>query len=343
MPFLADLGLLALGSRLRAISDQLYALADEVYRLRGLPLQGRWFPVLRLLQDQGPQAVGSIAAQIGQTHSAVSQLADKLVEDGWVTVVDDPNDRRRRCLSLTERAREVLRDVRPAWKAIVQELEQRCAAADIDLLATLAKFETLLDAELPAAIVARSQASDSARVRIVGFDPALREHFYRLNADWLRKYFYLEAIDHRVLSEPEAELLANGGEVLFAMLDDQVIGTCALKVESPGVYELTKMAVDENHQGLGVGRRLLARAIDTFKERGGTTLFLESNARLKPALALYESMGFEHQAQLKPDSHYSRSDVYMIWKDRIGKGLRRAGGSADADGPGPQPSEMSAG
>ncbi|HSX62575.1 MAG TPA: bifunctional helix-turn-helix transcriptional regulator/GNAT family N-acetyltransferase [Tahibacter sp.] len=316
MTFLADLGLLALGSRLRAISDQLYTLADEVYRLRGLPLQGRWFPVLRLLHDQGPQSVGSIAAQIGQTHSAVSQLADKLVAEEWVAVVDDPTDRRRRCLALTDRARDVLRDVRPAWKAIVQELDERCAAADIDLLATLARFETVLDPGLPAAIVARSQATDSARVRVVGFDPALREHFYRLNADWLRKYFYLEEIDHRVLSDPEGELIAGGGEVLFAVLDDQVIGTCALKVESPGVYELTKMAVDETHQGLGVGRRLLARAIEVFRERNGRTLFLESNSRLKPALTLYERMGFEHQPQRKPDSHYSRSDVYMILGNR---------------------------
>ncbi len=314
MPFLADLGLLALGSRLRAISDQLYALADEVYSLRGLPLQGRWFPLLRLLHDQGPQSVGDIAAQIGQTHSAVSQLADKLVASGWLAVVDDPADRRRRRLGLTTQAGDALRQVRPAWKAIVQELEQRCAAADVDVLQTLTRFERVLGDGLAEAIAARCQAGDSARVRVVGFDPALREHFYRLNADWLRKYFYLEAIDHRVLSDPEGEILAGGGEVLFALLDGEVIGTCALKVESPGVFELTKMAVDETHQGLGVGRRLLARAIEVFQERAGTTLFLESSTRLAPALKLYESMGFVHQPNLKPDSNYSRSDVYMIWR-----------------------------
>uniref|UniRef100_UPI0021481077 bifunctional helix-turn-helix transcriptional regulator/GNAT family N-acetyltransferase n=1 Tax=Tahibacter caeni TaxID=1453545 RepID=UPI0021481077 len=314
MTFLPDLGLLALGSRLRAISDRLYAIADEVYRGRGLPLQGRWFPLLRLLADQGPQPVGAIAAQIGQTHSAVSQLADRLVADGWLAVVEDPDDRRRRRLGLSERARAALREARPAWKAIVEELEQRCAAAEVDLLPALARFESVLGDDLAAAIVARSAAGDSRRVRVVGFDPALRDHFYRLNADWLRRYFYLEEIDHRVLSDPEGELLAGGGEVLFALLGDEVVGTCALKVESPGVFELTKMAVEERHQGLGIGRRLLERAIEVFRERGGRTLFLESNARLKPALALYESLGFVHQPQLKPDSHYSRSDVYMIWQ-----------------------------
>jgi ribosomal protein S18 acetylase RimI-like enzyme len=219
--------------------------------------------------------------------------------------------------------------VRPAWKAIVQELEQRCAAADVDVLQTLARFERVLGDGLAEAIAARCQARDSARVRVVVFDPALREHFYRLNADWLRKYFYLEAIDHRVLSDPESEILAEGGEVLFALLDGDVIGTCALKVESPGVFELTKMAVDETHQGLGVGRRLLARAIEVFQERGGTTLFLESSTRLTPALKLYESMGFVHQPNLKPDSHYSRSDVYMIWR-ATAAGRRRSAKPARA-------------
>lgn len=324
MTFLADTGLLALGSRFRAISEQLYALADEVYRERGSPLQGRWFPLLRLLDAQGPQTVGSIAAQIGQTHSAVSQLADKLVGDGWLSVVEDPADRRRRCLSLAPPAVAAIRQVRPAWKAIVQVLQQRCADARIDILQTLAQFETLLDPGLGAAIARQCADNDRANVRIVGFEPALREHFYRLNADWLRKYFYLEEVDHRVLSDPEGQILAGGGEVLFALLHDQVIGTCALKRESPGVYELTKMAVDENHQGLGVGRRLLAQAIEVFGRLGGTQLFLESSTRLQPALRLYESMGFERQPTPKPDSRYSRSDVYMIWRAPAASRARRA-------------------
>ncbi|MCQ4167334.1 bifunctional helix-turn-helix transcriptional regulator/GNAT family N-acetyltransferase [Tahibacter sp. P2K] len=323
MTFLADVGLLALGSRFRAISDQLYSIADEVYRLRGIPIQGRWFPLLRLIDDQGPQSVGSIASHIGQTHSAVSQLADRLVADGWLAVTEDPADRRRRCLSLTEQSRQAIRQARPAWKAIIQVLQQRCAEAGIDVLHTLDRFERVLDGDLGAAIAEQCSRNDKANVQVVGFDPSLREHFYRLNADWLRKYFYLEEIDHRVLSDPEGEILAGGGEVLFAVLDGQVLGTCALKQESPGVFELTKMAVDESLHGLGIGRRLLARAIDVFRERGGKTFFLESSTKLTPALRLYESMGFRHQPSLKPDSHYSRSDVYMIWDSEEAQAVRR--------------------
>lgn len=315
MEYIEQLGLVALGSRMRAISDRLYATADEVYRLAGLTIQGRWLPVLRILHDRGPQTIGDIADAIGQTHSAVSQLADKLIEQGWADVVADPNDKRRRRLTLTARAEGELRAAKPLWRAIEDLFAQHCREHGIDLLSTLATFERALAPTLADAIVARAAANDRRALRIVPFAPALREHFYRLNEAWLRKYFYVEEIDHRVLSNPEAEILERGGAILFATLGEDIVGTCALMPESDGVYELTKMAVEEQRQGLGIGRALLAAAIAEFRRRDGRALFLETNSKLTPAVRLYESMGFEHQVSIKPDSHYARADVYMVWRD----------------------------
>ena len=116
-----------------------------------------------------------------------------------------------------------------------------------------------------------------------------------------------------MLSQPEAEILEPGGAIFYAHLGDTVIGTCALNCESAGNYELTKMAVDQAHQGLGVGRLLMEAAIDEFKRRKGALLFLETSTKLGPALRLYESVGFQYQKALKPNSHYARADVYMVW------------------------------
>lgn len=324
MDYIAHLGLVALGSRMRAVSDRLYATADEVYRLSGLEIQGRWLPLLRILHDRGPQTVGEIADAVGQTHSAVSQLADRLAEQGWLTVQSDPADRRRRRLALTPRAETALRAAKPLWRAIEDLFSEHCRAHGIDLLQTLATFERALTPTLAADIVARAAASDRSALRIVPFAPTLRAHFYRLNEAWLRKYFYVEAIDHRVLSHPETEIIARGGEILFAMLGDEVVGTCALMPDTEaedradGVYELTKMAVDESRQGLGIGRALMEAAIDAFRRRDGRRLFLETNSKLIPAVHLYESMGFERQPSIKPGSHYARADVYMVWHDPQG-------------------------
>lgn len=152
-----------------------------------------------------------------------------------------------------------------------------------------------------------------SQIEIVPFEPRLREHFYTLNAAWLRKHFVVEPIDEQVLRNPEQAVLESGGAIFFARLGDAVIGTCALLHEAPGVYELSKMGVDEAFRGRGAGRLLLEAAIAEFHRRGGRTLFLESNSSLKPALHMYEQAGFVLQPTIRTGSHYARADVYMIY------------------------------
>lgn len=316
MSFLSEQGTLALASRLKALSDRSYDLVDQIYREHGIGLQARWFPVLRLLQQRGPMAVGDIAREVGLTHSAVSQLANKLSREGFLAR-QKGGDRRQRVLALTPRAEEELRRARPLWQAMRASVERRIMDTGVDLLSALSQYEASLDERpLPADVTRRVRALETAELRVVPFAPQLREHFYRLNAEWLAKYFKIEPIDHAVLSEPEKHILAPGGSILFALVGDEVVGTCALMPDGPGVYELTKMAVTGGHQGLGIGRRLMEAAIAEFHRLGGKELFLESQRRLQPALKLYESVGFEMQPGVKPGSHYQRADVYMIYRGK---------------------------
>ena len=157
-------------------------------------------------------------------------------------------------------------------------------------------------------------------VRVVGWSCERQPDFYRLNAEWLTKHYSIEPFDHEVLSEPQKHIVDPGGIILFVLLGDEVVGTCALMLDAPGVYELTKMAVTEAYQGIGMGRRLIEAAIAEFKRLGGRELFLESHHKLQTALALYGNVGFERQPGVKPGSHYARADVYMIWRDPEAKG-----------------------
>lgn len=158
-----------------------------------------------------------------------------------------------------------------------------------------------------------SRHGTTVSLQIVPFGPALRAHFYRLNAQWLERHFRIEDIDRLVLSDPETHVLQPGGAIFFAQLGEHIIGTCALLHESPGVYELTKMGVDETFRGQGAGRRLLDAAIAEFHRRDGQLLFLESSSTLTTALRMYEQAGFVMQPAIRVGSHYQRADVYMIY------------------------------
>lgn len=315
MTYLGDMGLLSLGSQLKAISDQLYAMADEVYRRHGIELQGRWFPILRLLHDRGPMTVGEIASAVGQTHSAISQLTTRLVRDEWVSTASDAGDRRTRRLTLTAKAETALQTAKPLWRAIRDGLEERVVAAGLDPATLVAGLEQVAAPGLAEIITTKARAHQQEAVRIVPLRPELRTHFYRLNAIWLERYFVLEPYDIEVMSNPEA-IVEHGGAVLFALLGDAVVGTCALKQHAPGEYELTKMGVDPSVQGVGIGRKLIEAAIAEFERLGGTELFLETNTRLESAIHLYERTGFEHQPTIREGSSYGRANVYMIWRGR---------------------------
>ena len=315
--YLASLGKLALGSRLKALSDHFYGAADEVYQTLGATIESRWLPVLRYLWDVGPRSVTEVADAIGQTHSAVSQLTDKLVRAGMVRRQRDPDDGRRTVLILTDKAHASLAELGPVWCAVRRGVTSSLEQHGAQLLEAIAACERALqERPIVQAILAEHAAIKASPVEIVPYAPALREHFYRLNAQWLERYFRIEDIDRAVMADPERYILQPGGAIFFARLGEDIIGTCALLQESPGVFELTKMGVDETFRGLGTGKRLLDACIAEFHRRKGHTLFLESNSVLKPALRMYEKAGFVFQPSIRPGSHYERADVYMVYRDR---------------------------
>lgn len=313
--YLSSLRELALGSRLKALSDHFYQAVDEVYRACDAGIESRWFPVLRFLRDVGPTTVTDVAVAIGQTHSAVSQLADRLVEAGMVVRQRDPQDGRRSVLSLTDAGERALGALGPVWLAIRRGMAESMGPRGIALLDAIDGCEQALASRpLVDAILDQRAALSQAGVEIVGYHATLREHFRRLNQQWLERHFRVEDVDRALFADPEGMIVEKGGAIFFALYAGEVIGTCALIREEEGVYELSKMGVDENYRGLGAGRKLLDKAVSDYRERGGHQLFLESNSKLGRALGMYERAGFVHQAERRPGSHYDRADVYMVYQ-----------------------------
>jgi GNAT superfamily N-acetyltransferase len=149
------------------------------------------------------------------------------------------------------------------------------------------------------------------------------EHAFRsLNEQWIAKYFRIEDKDRETLNDPVGKIIDHGGHIYLACVDGKPVGTCALiamepvvyevaKV-TPGVYEVAKMAVEENYRGAGIGRAVLEYAVAEAARLGAHRLYLETNNRLTNAIHLYESVGFRHldPQRVKP-SPYNRANVFM--------------------------------
>ncbi len=94
-------------------------------------------------------------------------------------------------------------------------------------------------------------------------------------------------MDRDVSGDPEANVLAGGGHLLFAVDEsDRALGTVALVPYPGGEVELTKIAVDPTVRGGGIGRKPMTAALEAYGRMDARRLFLESNARLEAALKL---------------------------------------------------------
>ena len=148
-------------------------------------------------------------------------------------------------------------------------------------------------------------------LKIVTFGPAYAADFKRLNLVWLERYFQVEPIDLEVLNDPEGTIIKPGGMVFFALLDGVVVGTCALIRHTDDLFELSKMAVADTHQGKGIGTQLLSHAIAWARSQSIQKLFVETNTVLESAVRLYQRIGFQTTAYERSDAHYDRTNLKL--------------------------------
>lgn len=141
-------------------------------------------------------------------------------------------------------------------------------------------------------------------------DPAALPRFAALNAEWIEDMHHLEESDKLMVAHPEI-YIQNGNHVFSAHIGDEVAGAVALKKHDDGRYELTKMAVDSNFRGHGIGQHLMT-AIEAYakNEMGLDYLFLLSNTRNEAALRLYARNGWtvNHEG---PHPVYQRANIGM--------------------------------
>jgi ribosomal protein S18 acetylase RimI-like enzyme len=146
-------------------------------------------------------------------------------------------------------------------------------------------------------------------VIIIPFSPDLKEPIKTLNIEWLSKYFKIEPKDERVLSNPQEEIIDKGGMIFYAKYKDVIVGTVSLLKMNDTVFELSKMAVTDGVQGLGIGRKLMEHCIKAAEENQIEKIIIYSNRRLVPAISLYEKFGFE-EIPLE-EGVYERADIKM--------------------------------
>lgn len=315
MSYFNKIGVVGISSRLRMLSERMTKNSAKIYEVYNVDMQPKWFPVYYALAAGEEKTVTSIANEIGHSHPSVSKIVREMAKKGLLKERKGKKDARKNVISLSKLGLAQKEKMIPQFNDVTNVIEEMLSQTTHNLWKAMAEWEYLLDQkDLLTRIMMEKKKQAIKNVQIIEYTPDYQAAFRALNIEWISQYFVMEQADYNALDHPNKYILDNGGHIFIALYQGEPVGTCSLvKMDDDEFdYELAKMAVTAKAKGLGIGKALGQTVIEKAKALGGKTLFLETNAILKPAISLYHKIGFK-DIKHRP-SVYERSNVQMVLK-----------------------------
>lgn len=314
---LAEMGYLALGSRLKRLAERMQADATKVFADRGLPIQGAHFPLLAALSTYGPMSVTEAVEAVGISQPAVTRIHNALQKLGITTTSRVKGDNRQKLIRLTAKGEALLEELKhDLWPQVRRAAQGLCEGEETDFLSWITRIEGALQDRSLHARITEELRPGRPELRIREYDDRLAGDFDAITREWVEDMFTLEAKDIEVITHPREKILAPGGEILFVEADGLgIIGTCALMRVEGDTFELTKMGVRATARGLKAGEFLLKRTLERARQMPIRELFLLTNSKCEAAIHLYEKTGFVHDAGImaRYGQSYARANVAMSY------------------------------
>ena len=269
----------------RAVTTEVGAL-DASFLGRGRPLGAA-----RVLNaaGKGRREVAEIRDYLGLDTGLMSRLLRSLESEGLIKLSADPQDARRRVVTLTSAGQAEFK----AYEALSDEQ----ARAVLDRHKRAAALLEAMD------LVAPALGRD--RIELKPEDPRAPAALHCLGRyyDELARRFD-QGFDVSLSCDPEAgDMMPPRGVFLIAWSDDLPVGWAGLKGHGGGTAEVKRVWVAPAARGLGLARRLMASIETAARAKGVTRLLLDTNSRLPEAVAMYRHSGWTQIERFNDDPY----------------------------------------
>lgn len=144
MDFFDKTGKMAIGSRLRLLTDHLTVDAADIYRLYGNNFKPKWFPVFYVLAEGEAKTVTSIAHEIGHSHPSVSNIVKDMKAHGLIADNTEHSDGRCNLVRLSEKGIGMVASIKETCDDVGMAVDGICRETVHDLWRAIDEWERLL-------------------------------------------------------------------------------------------------------------------------------------------------------------------------------------------------------
>lgn len=262
---------------------------------------GRPVGAARLLFEIGLDGAGvlDLRRRLGLDSGYVSRMLRDLERDDLVVVAPDPDDARRRVVTLTSAGSR-------AWA----DLDRRSNDLALGLLAPLSDRQRR---QLADALETADRLLRAATITFDVVDPRSDDALGAMTA-----YFDELAIRFTDGFDPGDTLVADApsmrepsGAFVVARSDADVVACGGVLRHDDTTGEIKRMWVHPAWRGLGVGRRMLARLEQQIGALGYPRVVLDTNDTLTEAISMYERAGY------RPTQRYNDNPYARCWFEKM--------------------------
>lgn len=260
MDFYKAAGGLILGTRLKRLSDRFLQEVGQIYQELEIEFEPSWFPVFFLLREKGDLSMTDIAAAMDVSHSAISQMISSLRKRELIQLVEDPQDARRKKISLTKLGEDLLQKVTPVWHSMQLAMPSLWGgeSQQREFLEGLDALEDRL-------------AQKVFSVKTLSLVPDLDFELAQLDSSKPNVAFeaFKSNSEGRFLDLPE------GVQIWVTLHKGQVVGALAILPQSNQELQLWQVFVQSDYRRKGLASSMIKEALRTLDTLSKTELKVE--------------------------------------------------------------------
>jgi len=144
--FFKKAGVMAIGTRLRMISERVAKDSYKLFELHGIDIKPKWFSVFfTLSHSKESMTITSLAKDLGYAHPSIIIIIKEMKKNGLIIEKKDKKDGRRTIISLSKKAKEMANLIEDQYIDVTNAIEKILNETNHNLWLAIEDFENQLD------------------------------------------------------------------------------------------------------------------------------------------------------------------------------------------------------
>lgn len=242
-----------------------------------------------------------IRENLGIDRGYMSRIVQRFEDENIIMKKQASHDKRQYSLYLTDKGTGIYNDLVENANIGVAKMIENLSEKELSKL--VSSMETI-------EAIYTDESQVQPRITIRPFQPGELGYIAYLHGRlYDRKYQFGPIFEYYVMKGlTEFMMNSDGGELWVAEVNNEIVGSIAITKSYDAVAQLRWFVLDENYQGMGIGKKLMETALNFCKENRYDHVFLWTVSTLTTARYLYQKYQFKLTEE-KPNDEWTGSTL----------------------------------